>query len=118
MSSAATQSLEGPYIAAARHSGGAVAIGSNCGFSIRYPVAVAASVRVPVMASSYSSCLRWCASQNRDLTHDSAHPGQWPSVRPIIVIGGIGAGKFWQDELKRPAPPVNVAAIEKMSSLN
>jgi len=29
-----------------------------------------------------------------------------------VVIGGIEGGKFWRDELKRPAPPIDVAAIK------
>lgn len=35
-------------------------------------------------------------------------------TRPVarFVIGGIEGGKFWHDELKRPAPPVDIAAIE------
>ncbi|TYL92457.1 hypothetical protein FXB40_25035 [Bradyrhizobium rifense] len=52
------------------------------------------------------------------LTYDSTHCGdellgvEEPSERDRIVIGGIEGGKFWHDELKRPAPPLDVPAIE------
>ncbi|MFK4380878.1 hypothetical protein [Bradyrhizobium sp. USDA 223] len=52
------------------------------------------------------------------LSYDSTHCGEDllgvddPMQRDRIVVGGIEGGKFWHDELKRPAPPVDVAAIE------
>ncbi|QQO37570.1 hypothetical protein JJC00_08230 [Bradyrhizobium diazoefficiens] len=52
------------------------------------------------------------------LTYDSTHCSEDllgidnPAERARIVIGGIEGGKFWHDELKRPAPPIDVAAIE------
>lgn len=119
-------SLEGPYIAAARRlvDRGAVAISSNCGFSIRHQAAVAASVRVPVVMSSLlllPALLRQLPASAKIavLTYDSSHCGEDllgvndPATRARIVIGGIEGGKFWHDELKRPAPPVDIAAIER-----
>ncbi|MCK1727597.1 hypothetical protein [Bradyrhizobium sp. 142] len=52
------------------------------------------------------------------LTYDSKYCGEDllgiddPVERARVVIGGIEGGKFWHDELKRPAPPTDVAAIE------
>ncbi|KRR08025.1 hypothetical protein CQ10_41730 [Bradyrhizobium valentinum] len=52
------------------------------------------------------------------LTYDSIHCGEdllgvdHPAERARIKIGGIEGGKFWHDELKRPAPTIDVAAIE------
>ncbi|NOJ44551.1 hypothetical protein HCN58_34330 [Bradyrhizobium sp. WSM 1791] len=52
------------------------------------------------------------------LTYDSKFCGQEllglddPDERARVVIGGIEGGKFWHDELKRPAPPTDVAAVE------
>ncbi|QOZ38361.1 hypothetical protein XH92_36235 [Bradyrhizobium sp. CCBAU 53421] len=52
------------------------------------------------------------------LTYDSTQLGEDllgvddPAERARIVIGGIEGSKFWNDELKRPAPPVDVSAIE------
>lgn len=117
--------LEPAYIAAARRllERGAVAISSTCGFSIRHQPAVAASVNVPVVMSSLlllPALLRQLppAAKIAVLTYDSKHCSEDllglndPAERVRIVIGGIEGGKFWRDELKRPAPPVDVAAIE------
>ncbi|WP_245452510.1 hypothetical protein [Bradyrhizobium forestalis] len=118
--------LEPAFIAAARRlvERGAVAISSTCGFSIRHQSAIAASVNVPVVTSSLlllPALLRQLPSQSKIgvLTYDSAHCSEDllgindPSERAKIVIGGIEGGKFWHDELKRPAPPTDAAAIEK-----
>ncbi|WP_008545049.1 hypothetical protein [Bradyrhizobium sp. CCGE-LA001] len=117
--------LERAYVAAARRlvERGAVAVSSNCGFSIRHQAAVAASVNVPVVMSSLlllPALLRQLVPTNKIavLTYDSTHCGDDllglndPADRARIVVGGIEGGKFWRDELKRPAPPVDVAAIE------
>ncbi|WP_370157672.1 hypothetical protein [Bradyrhizobium yuanmingense] len=117
--------LEPAFIEAARRlvARGAVAISSTCGFSIRHQPAIAASVRVPVVTSSLlllPVLLRQLPAHARIavLTYDSAHCGEDllgiedPGERTRIVIGGIEGGKFWRDELKRPAPPTDVAAIE------
>lgn len=117
--------LETAYIAAAHRliDRGAVAISSTCGFSVRHQKAVAASVDVPVAMSSllllpvllrmyptnrkiavltYDS--RFCTDDLLDL--DDAKD------RVRVVISGIEGGKFWADELKKPAPPIDVAAME------
>lgn len=117
--------LEPPYIAAAKRlvERGAVAISSNCGFSIRHQRAVAASVNVPVVMSSLlllPTLLRQLPSLAKIavLTYDSTHCGEDvlgvddPTERARIVIGGIEGGKYWHDELKRPVPPMDVAAVE------
>lgn len=117
--------LEPAYIAAARRlvERGAAAISSNCGFSVRHQPAVAASVNVPVVMSSLlllPTLLRQLSPRAKIavLTYDSTHCGEDllgvhdPADRARIVVGGIEGGKFWHDELKRPAPPVDVAAIE------
>ncbi|WP_247985987.1 hypothetical protein [Bradyrhizobium sp. 186] len=117
--------LEPAFIAAARRlvKRGAVAISSTCGFSVRHQPAVAASVDVPVVMSSLlllPALLRqlpWRA-KIAVLTYDSTYCSEDllgiddQSERERIVIGGIEGGKFWHDELKRPAPPLDVAAIE------
>lgn len=118
-------SLEPAYIAAAARlvERGAAAISSTCGFSIRHQSAVAASVKVPVVMSSLlllPLLLQQIpnAAKVAVLTYDSAHCGeellgiQDPAERARVVIGGIEGGKFWHDELKRPPPPIDVAAIE------
>ncbi|RZM96721.1 hypothetical protein CWO91_37995 [Bradyrhizobium genosp. SA-3] len=52
------------------------------------------------------------------LTYDSTHFSEDllgfddAAERARLVIGGIEGGKFWHDELNRPAPPTDVAAIE------
>lgn len=113
------------FIAAARRlvERGAVAISSTCGFSVRHQPAVAASVDVPVVMSSLlllPTLLRQlpAGAKLAVLTYDSNYCTEDllgiedSSERARIVIGGIEGGKFWRDELKRPAPPLDVAAIE------
>lgn len=117
--------LEPAFIAAARRlvERGAVAISSTCGFSVRHQPAVAASVDVPVVMSSLlllPTLLRQSPAPAKIavLTYDSIYCSEDllgigdRSERVRIVIGGIEGGKFWHDELKRPAPPLDVAAIE------
>jgi hypothetical protein len=118
--------LEPAYIAAAQRlvERGAVAISSNCGFSIRHQAAVAASVKVPVVMSSLlllPVLLRQLPRPAKIavLTYDSAHCSddllgiRDPAERARVVIGGIEGGEFWHNELKRPVPPTSVASIEK-----
>ncbi len=117
--------LEPAFIAAARRlvERGAVAISSTCGFSIRHQPAVAASVNVPVVMSSLlflPTLLRQLPPRGKIavLTYDSMHCGEDllgiddTTERARIVIGGIEGSTFWQDELKRPTPPIDVGAIE------
>lgn len=117
--------LEPAFIDAARRlvERGAVAVSSTCGFSVRHQAAVAASVNVPVVMSSLlmlPALLRQLPPLGKIavLTYDSAHCSEDllgindPHERQKIVIGGIEGGKFWHDEMKRPAPPTDVAAIE------
>ncbi|WP_343212674.1 hypothetical protein [Bradyrhizobium yuanmingense] len=117
--------LEPAFVDAARRlvDRGAVAISSTCGFSIRHQAAVATSVNVPVVMSSLlllPALLRQLPPKGKIavLTYDSAHCSEDllgiddPREREKIVIGGIEGGKFWHDEMKRPAPPTDVAAIE------
>ncbi|WP_027546702.1 hypothetical protein [Bradyrhizobium sp. WSM2254] len=117
--------LEPAFIAAARRlvERGAVAISSTCGFSIRHQPAVATSVSVPVIMSSLlllPALLRQLPPRAKIavLTYDSTCCSEDllgiedRAERARIVIGGIEGGKFWHDELKRPAPPLDVAAIE------
>lgn len=117
--------LEPAFIAAARLlvERGAVAISSTCGFSVRHQAAVAGSVKVPVGMSSLlllPFLLRQLPplSKLAVLTYDSKFCGDDllnladPDERARVVIGGIEGGKFWHDELKRPAPPTDVAAVE------
>ncbi|MFB6421588.1 hypothetical protein [Bradyrhizobium tunisiense] len=119
-------SLEPAYVAAARRlvERGAVAISSNCGFSIRHQAAVAASVNVPVVMSSLlllPTLLRQLPPPVKIavLTYDSTHCGKDllgiddPAELERVVIGGIEGGEFWHNELKRPVPPTDVASIEK-----
>ncbi|WP_338122820.1 hypothetical protein [Bradyrhizobium yuanmingense] len=118
--------LEPSFIAAARRlvGRGAVAISSTCGFSVRHQAAVAKATNVPVVMSSLlllPALLRQLPASAKIavLTYDSTHVPEDllgvddPRERVRIVIGGIEGGKFWHDELKRPPPPVDVAAIEK-----
>lgn len=117
--------LEPAYIAAANRlvERGAVAISSTCGFSIRHQSAVAAAVKVPVVMSSLillPALLRQVPSPGKIavLTYDSKHLSEDllgvadPAERARVVIGGIEGGKYWHDELKRPAPPMDIKAIE------
>ncbi|MCW1750220.1 MULTISPECIES: hypothetical protein [Rhizobium] len=117
--------LEPAYIAAANRlvERGAVAISSTCGFSIRHQLAVATAVNVPVVMSSLillPALLRQLPQRGKIavLTYDSNHLSEDllgiadPVDRARIVIGGIEGGKYWHDELKRPAPPTDVKAIE------
>nr|WP_247493179.1 hypothetical protein [Bradyrhizobium sp. 142] len=118
--------LEPSFIAAARRlvERGAVAVSSTCGFSIRHQAAVAKATNVPVVMSSLlllPALLRQLPASAKIavLTYDSTHVAEDllgvddPAERARIVIGGIEGGKFWHDELKRPPPPVDAAAIEK-----
>lgn len=117
--------LEPAFVAAARRlvERGAIAISSTCGFSIRHQPAVAASVSVPVVMSSLLLLPALLSQLPRKakiavLTYDSSHLTEDllglpdPDERARIVIGGIEGGKFWRDELKRPAPPIDIPAIE------
>ncbi|UCI31948.1 hypothetical protein [Mesorhizobium sp. B4-1-4] len=117
--------LEPAYIAAARRlvERGAVAISSNCGFSVRHQAAVAASVNVPVAMSSLlllPMLLRQTGPSGKIavLTYDSAHLGEdlfgidSSADRARIVVGGVEGGEFWHNEMKRPVPPTDVASIE------
>lgn len=117
--------LEPAFVAAARRlvERGAAAVTSTCGFSIRHQPAVAASVNVPVIMSSLlllPALLRQLPQRAKIavLTYDSTCCSDDllgiddRSERARVVIGGIEGGKFWHDELKRPAPPLDVAAIE------
>lgn len=117
--------MEPAYIAAARRlvERGAVAISSDCGFSIRHQEAVAASVNVPVAMSSLlllPALLRQLPKSAKIavVTYDSTHCSEDllgvndAAERARIVIGGIEGGKYWHDGLKRPLPPADVAAIE------
>lgn len=117
--------LEPAFIAAARRlvARGAVAISSTCGFSVRHQGAIAASVNVPVVTSSLlllPALLRQVGpgAKTAVVTYDSTHCGQDllgiddPHERARVVIGGIEGGKYWHDELKRPPPPTDVAAVE------
>ncbi|MDF0498632.1 hypothetical protein [Bradyrhizobium yuanmingense] len=117
--------LEPSFVAAAQRlvQRGAIVISSTCGFSIRHQPTLAAAVNVPVVTSSLlllPTLLHQLPSAAKIavLTYDSTHCGEDllgvddQAQRARIVIGGIEGGKFWHDELKRPAPPVDVAAIE------
>lgn len=116
--------LEPAYIAAAKKlvERGAVAIGANCGFSIRHQAAVAAAVKVPVVLSSLlllPYLLRQLPKSAKIgvFSYDSKHCSR--DLFPVneadqarIAVGGLEGTKFWHDEHKRPAPPVDYAAIE------
>jgi hypothetical protein len=117
--------LEAAFIAAARRliDRGAAVVSSTCGFSIRHQPAVAEAIDAPVVMSSLlllPALLRQLAPSAKIavLTYDSTQCGEEllgiddPADRGRVVIGGIEGGKFWHDELKRPAPPIDVAAIE------
>ncbi|WP_292109600.1 hypothetical protein [Mesorhizobium sp.] len=117
--------LERGYVEAAQRlvQRGAVAISSNCGFLIRYQAVVAASVTVPVALSSMlllPTLIRQLPASARIavLTYDSTTFGDDmlelsdPTERSRVVVGGIEGSKYWHDELKIPAPPTDVAAME------
>lgn len=117
--------LEPAYVAAARRlvERGAVAIGSNCGFSIRHQAAVAAAVKVPVAMSSLlltPTLLRELPKSAKlaVVTADSNHCGEDmlgiedTADLARVVIGGIEGGLFWQNEMKRPPPRTEIAEIE------
>nr|WP_288142447.1 hypothetical protein [Mesorhizobium sp.] len=117
--------LEPHYITAAKRliQRGAVAITGDCGFTIRYQTAIAASVRVPVAMSSLllvPMLLRQLppATKLAVVTADSAHCGEdllginGEIDRARIVVGGIEGGTLWQNEMKRPSQPTSVAEIE------
>ncbi|WP_308933087.1 hypothetical protein [Reyranella soli] len=121
----ADPALETAFVVAARRlvERGAAVVSSTCGFSIRHQAAVAAAVEAPVVMSSLlliPVLLRQLAPSAKIavLTYDSTHCSEEllgvddPADRARVVIGGIEGGKFWHDELKRPAPPIDVAAIE------
>ncbi|UVK49969.1 hypothetical protein DBIPINDM_007211 (plasmid) [Mesorhizobium sp. AR02] len=117
--------LEPAYIEAAQRlvERGAVAITSDCGFSIRHQTAVANSVNVPVATSSLllvPALLRQLPSSSKlaILTADSRVCGlELLGVddlvqRARLVIGGVEGGKLLQNEMRRPPLPTDVADIE------
>ncbi|WP_028744425.1 hypothetical protein [Rhizobium altiplani] len=117
--------LESSYIAAAQRlvERGAVAITSDCGFTIRHQAAVSAAVKVPVAMSSLllvPLLLRQLPPKGKlaVLTFDSKHCGEdllglaGRSERERVIIGGIEDGTTWQNEMKRPSIPTTVAEIE------
>ncbi|AWL97871.2 hypothetical protein CIT37_03435 [Bradyrhizobium ottawaense] len=117
--------LESAYVAAATKliARGAVAISANCGFSVRYQAAVAASVKVPVVTSSLlllPALLRQLPkfAKVAVVTADSTHLREEllgvddRRERARVVIGGIEGGKLWQNEMKRPPLPTDPADIE------
>lgn len=119
------QTLEPAFAAAAERlvKRGAVAISSTCGFTIRHQSAVAASVKVPVALSSLlllPTLIRQLppSAKIAVLTFDSTHCGEDllgvddPADRARIVVGGIEGGIHWRNELMRPPPPADVAAIK------
>ncbi|BCG82902.1 MULTISPECIES: hypothetical protein [Mesorhizobium] len=121
--------LEPSYIAAARRlvEQGAVAISSNCGFTIRLQGAVASSVQVPVAMSSMlllPMLLKQLPAPAKIavLTYDSNYVSEDmiglsdPQDRARVVVGGIEGSQFWHDELKMPAPPFDVVGLEKVVS--
>ncbi|WP_335622044.1 hypothetical protein [Bradyrhizobium icense] len=114
------------YAAAARRlvDRGAVAIGSNCGFTIRYQAAVAGSVKVPVVMSSLllvPTLLRQLptAAKLAVITFDTTHCGEDllgvddPAERARVVIGGVEGSQLWHNEMRRTPLPTAVADIEK-----
>ncbi|WFU80534.1 hypothetical protein QA645_39765 [Bradyrhizobium sp. CIAT3101] len=104
------------YVAAARKlvEQGAVAIGSNCGFAIRYQTAVAAAVDVPVVLSSLvllPAMLRQLApsTQIGVVTSDSTLFAEDllgvtdPAERARIVVVGIEGGNMSRNSaMNRP----------------
>lgn len=117
--------LEPAYIAAAQRlvARGAVAISSDCGFTIRHQAAVAASVNVPVAMSSLlllPALIRQAPPHGKIavLTYDSTHCEDGMlginnlADRSRVVIGGIEGGKVWQNEMMRPPQRTEVPEIE------
>lgn len=117
--------LEPAYIAVARRlvERGAVALTSNCGFSIRHQAAVAASVKVPVAMSSLllvPALLRQLpiTAKLAVVTADATHFDEGllglddPLERARVVIGGVEGGKLWENEMRRPPLPTELADIE------
>ncbi|MDH2348668.1 hypothetical protein [Bradyrhizobium sp. SSUT77] len=110
------------YIAAARKlvERGAVAIGSNCGFAIRYQAAVAAAVDVPVMMSTLvllPSLLRQLApsAQVGVVTSDSTLFAEDllgvtdPTERARVVVVGIEGGNMARNSaMNRPTEPAEI----------
>lgn len=113
------------YVAAAQRlvERGAIAVSSDCGFTIRHQAAVAASIDVPVAMSSLlllPTLLRQLPPRAKIavLTFDSTSCTDDllglddADDRARVVIGGIEGSKYWHDELKYPTPPTDVAAME------
>ncbi|WP_247903890.1 hypothetical protein [Bradyrhizobium sp. 131] len=121
-------SLGEPYIVAARRlvDRDAVTISSNCGFSNSASggcSSLAESFRADVSSPLLlPALLRQLPTPAKIavLTYDSSHCGEDLlgvddlDTRARIVIGVIEGGKFWHDELKRRAPPVDIAAIDSI----
>ncbi|MBH5390677.1 hypothetical protein H1B27_31055 [Bradyrhizobium sp. CNPSo 4019] len=117
--------LEPAFVAAARKlvARGAVAISSNCGFSIRHQKAVAAAVDVPVALSSLLLLPMMLSQVPRDgkvavvtadssnLTEDTLVIGN-PSDRSRVVIGGIEGGELLRNEMVRPPVFTPVFSIQ------
>lgn len=115
-------SLVQPYIAAARRlvAQGAVAIGSNCGFAMRYQAAVAAAVEVPVMMSALvllPSLLRQLApsAQVGVVTSDALLFAEDllgitdPGERARVAVVGIEGGKMARNSaMNRPTEPAEI----------
>ncbi|MER8912050.1 hypothetical protein NKH99_31405 [Mesorhizobium sp. M0854] len=117
--------LEPVCIAAAQHlvEQGAVAISSNCGFFIRHQVAVAASMKVPVVLSSLllvPTLLRQLppTAKLAVVTADSSHCSEDllgvddSAERGRVVLGGIEGGTLWRNEMEVPPIPTGAADIE------
>lgn len=125
------------YIAAARKlvEQGAVAIGSNCGFAIRYQAAVAMAVDVPVMLSTLvllPSLLRQlpakaqigvCTADSTMFTEDLLRIVD-PAERGRIVVGGIEGGNMSRNSsMNRPTEPEEIeedvaACVERLRAAN
>lgn len=116
--------LEPAYITAARRlvERGAVAISSNCGFSIRHQAAVAASVNVPVAMSSLLLLPVLLgqlplAAKIAVVTADATHCKHLLGIDDLgqqarVAIGGIEGSKLWQNEMMRPPLSTDVSDIE------
>jgi hypothetical protein len=119
-------SLTPAFVAAARRlvERGAVAIGANCGFSIRQQEDVAAAVKVPVALSSLlllPMILRQVPRTTKVavVTADSTNLSEDllglddPADRARIVIGGIEGGELLRNEMLRPPPITPIESIQK-----